>query len=142
MWQEHAKVKIVIDDTIIEQVTDFIYLGNMIFKLKTDITTKIHWYNKINGSIKRQFVKNMLPSTKLWLYNITSKAGLKYGSEVWVMNKKECQQLETAQMKFLRSLLGLTRLDHQRNTTIQEKLKVEHIVDDYLALSEELATTC
>jgi hypothetical protein len=33
-------------------------------------------------------------------------------------------------MKFLRSLLRLTRLDHQRNTTIQEKLKVEHLVDE------------
>jgi hypothetical protein len=38
--------------------------------------------------------------------------------------------LETARMTFLISLLGLTRLDHQRNTTIREKLKVEHIVDD------------
>jgi hypothetical protein len=52
------------------------------------------------------------------------------GSEVWVLNKKECQQLETAQIKFLRSLLELTRLDNQRNTTTREKLKVEHIVDE------------
>jgi hypothetical protein len=60
------------------------------------------------------FGKNMLPSTKLQLYNITSKAALKHDSEVCVLNKKkECQQLETAQMKFLRSLLGLTRLDDQ-----------------------------
>ena len=34
-------------------------------------------------------------------------------------------------MKFLRSLLGQTRVDHQRNTTIREKRKkVEHIVDE------------
>jgi hypothetical protein len=72
----------------------------------------------------------VLPSTKLQLYNITSEAALKYGSEVWVLNKKECQPLETAQVKFLRSLLGLTGLDHPRNTTIREKLKVEHIVDE------------
>ena len=39
-------------------------------------------------------------------------------------------KLETAQMKFLRSPLGLTRLNNQRNTTIREKLKVEHIVDE------------
>jgi hypothetical protein len=84
------KVKIVIDDTNIEQVTDFICLGNVISKFKTDITTKIHCYNKINGTIKRHFGKNMLPSTKLCLYNITSKAALKYGREVWVLNKKEC----------------------------------------------------
>jgi hypothetical protein len=33
-----------------EQVTDFMYLGNMISKFKTYITTKIHSYNKINGT--------------------------------------------------------------------------------------------
>jgi hypothetical protein len=72
----------------------------------------------------------ILPSTTLQHYNITSKAALKCGSEVWVLNKKECQQLEAAEMKFLRSLLGLTRLDHQRNATIWEKLKVEHTVHE------------
>jgi hypothetical protein len=44
----------------------------------------------------------MLPSTKLGIYNITSKAELKCGSEVWVVNKQECQKLEIEQMKFLR----------------------------------------
>jgi hypothetical protein len=71
-----------------------------------------------------------LPSTKLRLHNITSRAALKYGRKVWVLNKKECHHLEEAKMKFLRSLLGLTRLDHQRNTTILERLKVEHKVDE------------
>jgi hypothetical protein len=32
-------------------------------------------------------------------------------------------------MKFLKSLLVQTRSDHQRNTTIREKLRTEHIVD-------------
>jgi hypothetical protein len=36
---------------------------------------------------------------------------LKYGNEVWGLNKKECQQLEAAELKFLRSLSGLTKLD-------------------------------
>jgi hypothetical protein len=36
-------------------------------------------------------------------------------------------------MKFLRSLLGLTRLDHQRKTTIAEKLKAEHAADEILS---------
>jgi hypothetical protein len=96
--------KIVIYHTIIEQVTDFIYLGNMISEFKTDITIKIHWYSykRINGNIRRHFGKNTLPNTRLC--NITSKAALKYGSEASVLNKKECQQLETAVMKFLRAL--------------------------------------
>jgi hypothetical protein len=55
---------------------------------------------------------------------------LKNGSEVWALNKNEYQQLGITEMKFLRSLLGLTRLDYQRNTTIREKLKVAHIIDE------------
>jgi hypothetical protein len=85
--------------------------------------------NKISGTTKRHFGKNILPSTKLRHYNITSKAALKCGSEIWVLNKKKCLQLQTAQIKFLRSLLGLTRIDHQRNTKIRRKIKVEHVVD-------------
>jgi chemotaxis methyl-accepting protein methylase len=33
-------------------------------------------------------------------------------------------------MKFLRPLLGITTLDHQRNTTVREKLKAEITVDE------------
>jgi hypothetical protein len=53
----------------------------MISKFKTGITTKIRQYTKTNGTIKRHFGKNMHPSTKLRLYNITANAALKCGSE-------------------------------------------------------------
>jgi hypothetical protein len=33
-------------------------------------------------------------------------------------------------MEFLRSLSGLTRLDHQSNTRVREKLNVEYTVDE------------
>jgi hypothetical protein len=33
-------------------------------------------------------------------------------------------------MKFLRPLLGFTRLDHQRNSDIRKKLEVDNIVED------------
>jgi outer membrane protein assembly factor BamE (lipoprotein component of BamABCDE complex) len=48
------RVKIAIDDKIIEQVTNFIYLGN-----GKDINTKLQKYNKLNGVIKRHFGKQM-----------------------------------------------------------------------------------
>jgi hypothetical protein len=40
--------------------------------------------------------------TKLRIHNITA---LKFGSEAWVPKKREKQNLEAAQMKFLRHLL-------------------------------------
>jgi len=39
---------------------------------------------------------------------------LKFGSEAWVFKKREEQRLEAAEMKFLRYLLGITKLDKER----------------------------
>jgi hypothetical protein len=41
--------------------------------------------------------------------NITAKAALKFGSEAWVLKKREELRLEAAQMKFLRHLLGIKK---------------------------------
>jgi hypothetical protein len=86
--------------------------------------------NKMNGIIKRHFRKQMTTDTKLRLHNITSKTSLCYGSETWTINKRDAQKLEAAQMRFLRPLLGLTRLDSQRNLEIRNSLKVDNIVED------------
>jgi len=44
-----------------------------------------------------------------------------YGSEAWVPRKREEQRLEATQMKFLRHLLGITKLDKEKNQCIREK---------------------
>jgi len=56
-------------------------------------------------------------------YNIV--AALKFESEVWVLKKIEEQRLEAAQMKCLRHLLGITKLDKGKNQCIRGK-KREH----------------
>ena len=53
--------------------------------------------------------------------SITDKAGLKFGSEAWVLKKREEQRLEAAQMKFLRHLLGITKLDKGKDQCIKKK---------------------
>jgi hypothetical protein len=50
-----------------------------------------------------------------------AKAALKFGSEAWVLKKREEQRLEAAQMKFLRHLLGITKLDKEKNQCIRGK---------------------
>jgi hypothetical protein len=48
----------------------------------------------------------------------------------WVINKRDAQKLEAVQMRFLRPLLSFTRLDHQRNSDIRQKLEVDNTVKD------------
>ena len=78
-------------------------------------------YSKINGAIRRHFGKQMNKETKLRIHIITAKAALKFGSEAWVLKKREEQRLEAAQMKFLRNQLGITKLDKEKNQRFRQK---------------------
>ena len=110
-----------INDNIIEQVTDFQYLGYRISGYGSDLEYKLQTYNKINGVIRRHFGKQLNKETKLRIHNITAKAAVKFGSEAWILKKREEQRLEAAQIKFLRHLLGITKLDKEKNQCIRGK---------------------
>jgi len=45
----------------------------------------------------------------------------KFGSEAWVLKKTEEQCLEAGQMKFLRHLLGITKVDKEKKQCIRER---------------------
>jgi len=73
----------------------------------------------------------MNKETKLRIHNITAKAALKFGSEAWVLKKREEQRLEAAQMKFLRHLLGITKLDKEKRiNALGKKTRAQNIVQE------------
>jgi len=135
------RVKIVINNNIIEQVTDFKYLRYRIAEYKSDLEDKLQTYNKINGAIRRHFGKQMNKETKLRIHNITAKAALKFGNEAWVLRKREEQRLEAAQMKFLRHLLGITKLDKEKNQCIRGKNRSTENSKGNKTVPEKVATT-
>jgi len=51
---------------------------------------------------------------------------LKFGSEAWVLKKREEQRLEAAQMKFLRHFLEITKLDKEKIIVLGENRSSEH----------------
>jgi len=70
--------------------------------------------------------------SKFWSFNFLELSGhikiLRYLSLIiknhkfaWVLKKREEQRLEAAQMKFLRHLLGITKLDKERNSVLGKK---------------------
>src|SRR5215469_49838 len=135
------RVKIVINDNLIEQITDFKYLGYRISEYKSDFEDKLQTYNKINGVIRRHFGKQMNKETKLRIHNITAKAALKFGSEAWVLRKREEQRLEAAQMKVLRHLLGITKLDKEKNKCVRGKNWGTERSKGNKTIPEKVATT-
>ena len=113
---------LIFDEQCKLQIQKYIYLNVL------DLGDKLQTYNKINGAIRRHFGKQMNKETKLRIHNITAKAALKFGSEAWVLKKREEQRLESAQMKFLRQLLGITKLDKEKNQCIREKTGVKNML--------------
>ena len=129
------------NNNIIEQVTDFKYLEYRIAEYKSDLEDKLQIYNKINGDKRRHFGKQMNKETKLRFQNVTAKAALKFGSETWVLKKREEQRLEAAKMKFLRHLLGITKLDKEKNQRIREKNGSTEHSKGNKTVPENVATT-
>ena len=72
----------------------------------------------------------MNKETKLRIHNITAKAALKSGSEAWVLKEREELRLEAAQIKFLRHLLGITKLDKGKNHCIRQKTGAQNVVKE------------
>jgi len=84
----------------------------------------------------------MNKGTKLIIHNITAKAALKFGSEAWVLKKREEQRLEATQMKFLRHLLEITKLGKEKNQCIRgKKGGAQNIVKEIKEVRGKVATT-
>jgi len=61
---------------------------------------------------------------------------MKFGSEAWVLKKREEQHLEAAQMKFLRHLLGIIKLDKKTNV-LGKTTGAENIVKEIKQYQEK-----
>jgi len=83
------------------------------------------------------FYRNLLKETKLRIHNITAKGKFKFGSEAWVLKKREEQRLEASQMKFSRHLLGITKLDKEKNQCIRGKTGAQNIVKEIKQYKEK-----
>ena len=62
---------------------------------------------------------------------------MKFGSEAWVLKKREEQRLEAAEMKFLRHLLGITNLDKEKNQCTREKTGAQNILKEIKKYQEK-----
>ena len=62
-------------------------------------------------------------------YKFVARPTLLYGSETWVNAKRDMTGLEAAEMRFLRSVKGYTRLDKMRSEVIRKELEISGMQD-------------
>jgi len=92
--------------------------GSLFNSIHTKIYLKIN-FRHINPLLDKVLLIYISKhkETKLRIHNITAKAALKFGSEA-------------AQMKFLRHLLGITKLDKEKNQCIRQKTGAQNTVKE------------
>jgi len=71
----------------------------------------------------------MKKDTQMKFYKVVARPSLLYGRETWVTTKRDMTRLEAAEMCFLRSVTGYTRLDKIRNEVIRKELQTYGIQD-------------
>jgi len=62
-------------------------------------------------------------------YKVVARPSLLYGSEPWVAMQRDMTGLDAAEMRFLRSVTGYTRLDKIRIEDIRQELEISGIQD-------------
>jgi len=118
-----------IDGSTLEQVKQFNYLG---CELSSDGEPDFDKKNKINGFQRicgtvRKHLKNTRTDTQMKFCKVVARQTLLYGSETWVTTKRDVTHLEAAEMRFLRSVKGYTRLDKIRSEILRkERRSVEY----------------
>ena len=102
--------KIVIDNTIIEQVNSFNYLGNLIpYEKEVDIDNKSSTYLKVTNitnnvfrpqkTLKKTKIKLCLKKTRIKLYITLALPALLYGSENWTIKARDKRRITAAEIQ-------------------------------------------
>jgi hypothetical protein len=98
-----VRAKIEINGKIMEEVLKFKYLGSIMSQYNADsaLEYRIETFYRMIGITGSSFGKQMTKENQLGLYNITSKAARKYGSEIWVL-----KQIRISTNELFKSTLG------------------------------------
>ena len=123
----------VVDDVDVEAVQTTKYLGAM-FNVEAscddEIENRIGIATRMVGALRRQVIerKELSKATKLRVINAMVVPTLLYGSETWTLQKRHRSKIQAMEMRYLRKVEGVTRLDRALSEDIRRRLGVEAVL--------------
>ena len=115
----------------LERMNTFKYLGATLAEdgdLDTEMTHRIQsgWKNwkRISGILCDRRISFRVKGK---VYKTVVRLGIMYGAQTWAMKKAQEKKLDVAEMRMLRWMSGVTKLDRIRNERIRGTTKVGEI---------------
>ena len=130
--KEQEEMDVVIGGSVLKQVDWFEYLG-VYFGTGNDMILELnHRISKFNGTLALLYPllkdRNIPRKVKMIIYTNILRPILIYGHEAWALNTRLKSKLQTCEMRVLRVIMGVTRLDRLRNSDIRRELGVESLL--------------
>ena len=92
---DHIRIKIIINDETLEQVSQFTYLGCSIsYQFSNDAEFKLAKFLQLIGTIKRTIFRKVRTETILKIYSTLVLPTFLYGSENWTLTALQRQRIE------------------------------------------------
>lgn len=116
----------------LEKVQCIKYLGAMIEgngKMDAEINNRIKIANRVFYALLNTFInkREVSREVKLKVYNSVFVPTFIYGAENWKLSERHRSMIRACEMRFLRRIAGVTRMDKISSKTIRESLGVEEI---------------
>ena len=129
MWSnEHQDAEIHLQGETVKRVTTFTYLGSTLAEdgeLDAEVTHRVQsgWTNwkRVSGVLCD---RSMNVKIKGKVNRTVVRPALMYGAETWALKKAQETKLEVEEMRMLRWMCGVTKLDKIRNERIRGTTKV------------------
>ena len=124
-----VSLNIQLNGETMEEVQSFKYLGSCFSNdggVKEDVSMRVGEGMKTFGAMKRLWnVRSVNVRAKRELYERVVVPTVMYGSEAWGLRVKERRKLDVMEMRCLRSMCGVTRMDRLRNEVVRERVGVD-----------------
>ena len=132
--EDGARLNVSLDGEALEEVDNFKYLGSVIAAnggVEADVSHRVSEGCKMLGAVNGVMKNRGLGmNVKRVLYERVIVPTVTYGSELWGMKERERRKLNVFEMRCLRSMCGVSRLDRLRNEEVRERTGVREELAD------------
>ena len=121
-----------IDGEGVKSVKETVYLGVKLSedgKLESEVERRIGMTMQAVGAMKKVYESREISrEAKVAVFKAVAVPTLTYGCESWVLKKRETSRLQAAEMRVLRKIAGVSKLDHVRNEMVRKRLRIEPVL--------------